>query len=166
MEIPKKLRAGTDRPLQFIFSISGVSGYVGGWLRQVSRVSSLGSFMIASGALAIALATSSFLEHRLAAAIGSSIRRLYLNRPDNGRNVMTGLDSRCCGMAVPWPCNLRVFWRAGDEHLTPLERRYPHVCTFRVYMRSSKSLTTRLNVLAKLPTLASWNSYEQPSFRF
>ena len=89
------------------------------WLVQVFRV--MGGYVIATGTLALALAATSFREHRLVAAVGALIGGVASIGLMAVVNFAIQSDFKwvLLGMALVWALSLALFWsehasRRGD----------------------------------------------------
>ncbi|MEO5759865.1 MAG: hypothetical protein ABIQ51_23775 [Mesorhizobium sp.] len=83
---------------------------LGGWLTQVFRV--LGGYVMATGVLAIALAATSFREHRWGAAIGVFLGGAASIGWMTVVNFMIVSDFKWVFVAIAlvWACSLGLFW--------------------------------------------------------
>jgi hypothetical protein len=95
-----------------------VGTQIGAWLTQVFRV--MGGYIVASGALTIALATTSFREHRSGAAVGVLIGGASSIGCMTAINFTIGSDFRWVlfGMTLLWICSLGLFWWE-ERHMNP-----------------------------------------------
>ena len=79
------------------------------WLTYVFWV--MGGYVLATGVLAVTLATTSFRQHSMAAAIGALIGGVASIGWMAAVNFMIGSDFKWAllGMAVVWACSLGLF---------------------------------------------------------